>query len=59
MRIDSCPFCGNDDPYWEESRKEGAETLVFLVCGECGAEGPFVTNNHAEAARLWNTRERA
>lgn len=54
MSIRPCPFCGFDDPYFDE-RLSPEETFIFLVCLECGAEGPVAADT-ASAAELWNRR---
>lgn len=52
--IKPCPFCGNDDPYWDSIIIDETEEH-FLMCADCGCQGP----NHPEqmeAATLWNQR---
>ena len=51
MEINPCPFCGNDDPQWEDNEEE----LLRLCCPECGAAGPLA-DTHQDAAELWNHR---
>lgn len=55
MDIKPCPFCGFDDPYFDESAIPGAPLLIFLVCPDCECEGPTAATELA-AAELWNKR---
>jgi Lar family restriction alleviation protein len=52
--IKPCPFCGNDDPYWDEVPVDGVMEN-FLMCSQCGCQGPNHPD-HATAAELWNKR---
>lgn len=52
--IKPCPFCGNDDPYWDSQIIDGKE-VMFLVCGDCGCEGPTHVDSSIAAER-WNER---
>lgn len=54
MTIQPCPFCGFDDPYYDEMITED-ESFFYLTCLECGAEGP-IANSPAEAGEKWNGR---
>lgn len=50
--IEPCPFCGCDDPTWNENEEA---TVIWLECDECNATGP-TAQTHEEAADLWNQR---
>jgi len=52
--IKDCPFCGDNDPYWDEMEIDG-QPMHFLVCRDCQAEGP-VGITHEAAAAAWNKR---
>lgn len=52
--IKPCPFCGNDDPYWDGMIIDEVEEH-FLMCADCGCQGPNHPE-HLEAAMLWNSR---
>jgi len=55
MEIDPCPFCGHDNPIWEERLLRQEPPQVWLYCPDCGAAGP-AADNHQDAADLWNER---
>ncbi len=56
--IKGCPFCGFDDPYFDELNILDEPMMVFLVCPECQCEGP-VGSTPEEAAEGWNRRAAA
>jgi Lar family restriction alleviation protein len=45
-----CPFCGSD-----ELESASCDARQWVVCRDCGADGP-VASNDAEMASLWNER---
>lgn len=52
--IKPCPFCGDNDPYWDQMQIDN-DTVNFLVCRDCGCEGPH-SPLFEIAAKLWNIR---
>lgn len=50
-----CPFCGGKHLYWD-SMAIDSEELHFLVCKECGCEGPTSVLRQV-AGLLWETRQ--
>ena len=50
MKIMNCPFCGGDDVHCIEGC-----TMSWVVCGECGAEGPAMFTPLG-AVHRWNER---
>lgn len=50
-----CPFCGNEKMYLEITMID-EEPLHYLVCNQCGCEGPY--SLLLDTARmLWNIRQ--
>ena len=52
--IKPCPFCGNNDPIFDETDL-GNYMAIYLCCTECGCFGPHEAT-HELAAELWNKR---
>lgn len=56
MDTKPCPFCGFDDPYFDEiALPEEKSPQFFLVCPECQCEGP-TADTEIHAAENWNCR---
>ena len=58
MKLKPCPFCGGGD-----MKHDSEWTQHFLVCPNCGANGPVVSGTghksvRDSAERLWNTRHK-
>jgi Lar family restriction alleviation protein len=61
--LDFCPFCGSDDL----NNVEGMCELKYIICHNCGAEGPkympnatgHISKNESEedAKNTWNSRK--
>lgn len=49
-----CPFCGNDDPYWDSVFIDEVK-VFFLMCQNCGCQGPYDHSTDVAAA-AWNKR---
>ena len=59
--IESCPFCGYEDPCVEYVSTMAGKRIYFVSCPDCGARGPMADGNSAEdkAVRYWHdTQER-
>ncbi len=54
MKIDPCPFCGNEELYCTQHRFRD-NGLVYVKCESCGAEGP-PEEWEDDAINKWNTR---
>lgn len=50
-----CPFCGGKHFYWDSMIIDAAE-VHFIVCKECGCEGPTSPVKQM-ASMLWDTRQ--
>lgn len=46
-----CPFCGNNGPEFDT----GGGTCRWVICNDCGTEGPSADSKRQAAAR-WNER---
>lgn len=58
MTILPCPFCGHNDPYFDEFQlPEEDDPSYFLACPQCECEGPMADTEIAAAER-WNRRHR-
>jgi hypothetical protein len=45
-----CPYCGHKKA--EIKKRSGFRTTYYVLCGRCGARGPF-ENKYWEAAKWW------
>lgn len=50
-----CPFCGGEKVYMDEMPID-AENHYFIMCRECGANGPFSALSET-AQMLWEVRQ--
>lgn len=52
-----CPFCGEseDENILFDSRGSGEMLCYFVLCNQCGSEGPWATTKE-QALTDWNTR---
>lgn len=66
MKIEPCPFCGNEKDFGIGRSTEDEEGFpTYLYCAECGAHGPwiytrdkgiFTCTNLAAEKTGWNNR---
>lgn len=53
--LEDCPFCGSSNVELLKSSLDDT-TFYWVLCRECGAEGPTISFTEEKAAESWNTR---
>ena len=53
--LEDCPFCGSSNVELEHSSLNESE-VFWVVCRDCGAEGPVSLTTEDFAVEIWNTR---